>query len=77
MTRDERRKLMPICTSFIDDIRECFGELKYIRAEENGLVVIWRGNQDSKNARRLAETAQGSIAGPEMSRASRNTSGRV
>ena len=31
----------------------------------------------SKNARRLAETAQGSIAGPEMSRASRNTSGRV
>ena len=44
MTKEERRKLMPESTKFIDDMRENFGELVGIKAEENGHVVEWGVN---------------------------------
>lgn len=36
MTREERRKAMPECTSFIDAMREHFPDLTVIHAKENG-----------------------------------------
>lgn len=43
MTREEMRKAMPICTAFIDDLRQAFGRenIVGIHAEENGLQVEW------------------------------------
>ena len=41
ISKDERRALMPESTKFIDDMRENFGELIGIEAEENGQVVKW------------------------------------
>lgn len=46
MTREERREKMPICTKFVDDMREHFGELSFIQAEENGLSITWGVKQD-------------------------------
>lgn len=40
-SKDERRALMPECSKFIDDMRENFGDLVSIKAEENGQVVEW------------------------------------
>lgn len=42
MTREERRKQMPISTALIDAWRAAFGEMKSIKARENGLTVDWR-----------------------------------
>ncbi len=39
MTRLERRAAMPICTSFIDAMREEFPNLTVLYANENG--VTW------------------------------------
>lgn len=41
ITKEERRALMPESTKFIDDMRENFGELVGIEAEENGQSVKW------------------------------------
>jgi hypothetical protein len=46
MTKEERREAMPICTKFVDDMREQFGELSFIQAEENGLSVTWGVKQE-------------------------------
>lgn len=35
------REVMPICTAWIDDIREVFGAPVAIRAEEAGKTVVW------------------------------------
>lgn len=40
-TKEERRALMPESTAHIDDMRENFGELVGIEAEENGQTVKW------------------------------------
>lgn len=41
MTKQERRAAMPITTEFIDEMRDLFGEIPYIKASENGLKVEW------------------------------------
>lgn len=41
LSKRERRQAMPICTAFIDEMRENFGELAGIEAEENGQTVKW------------------------------------
>lgn len=41
ISKEERRALMPESTKFIDDMRESFGELVGIEAEENGQSVKW------------------------------------
>lgn len=41
MTKEERRVAMPESTKFIDDMREHFGELAGIEAQENGHKVKW------------------------------------
>jgi len=38
MTREERRRRMPTCTRFIDDMRESFPALEVLYAAENGLT---------------------------------------
>ena len=42
MTREERRLAMPQSTAFIDEMRETFGEIVEIHAEENGHVIDWK-----------------------------------
>lgn len=32
---------MPICTQFIDEMRELFGVIPYISARENGVEIVW------------------------------------
>jgi hypothetical protein len=46
MTREERRKAMPECSAFVDDIRENFGEPTYIHARENGHEIEWGTRRD-------------------------------
>jgi hypothetical protein len=46
LTKEQRREQMPICTKFVDDMREQFGELSFIQAEENGLSVTWGVRQE-------------------------------
>lgn len=46
LTKEKRRQLMPECTKFIDEFRSVFGELNYIKAEENGHSVEWRKTVD-------------------------------
>lgn len=46
LSKEERREQMPICTKFVDDMREQFGELSFIQAEENGLSITWGVKQD-------------------------------
>ena len=41
ITKDERRAIMPESTKFIDEMREAFGDLVGIEAEENGQSVKW------------------------------------
>lgn len=41
MTREERRKAMPITAAFIDEMRALFGEPAYIKAEENACAIEW------------------------------------
>ena len=41
LTKEERRALMPECSKFIDDMREHFGDLVGIEADENGQSVKW------------------------------------
>jgi len=41
MTRDERRKLMPITAAWLDEMRSLFGDPVYIHARENGHEVTW------------------------------------
>lgn len=41
MTREELRAAMPLCTKFIDEIRKEFGEVVYIKAQENGHEIEW------------------------------------
>ncbi len=41
LTKDERRAIMPESTKFIDEMREAFGDLVGIEAEENGQSVKW------------------------------------
>lgn len=41
MTKEERRLAMPESTKFIDEMREAFGDLVGIEAEENGQSVKW------------------------------------
>jgi hypothetical protein len=41
VTREERRALMPESSAFIDDMRENFGELLSIDAQEGGVRVKW------------------------------------
>ena len=41
MSKSDTRAAMPICTAFIDDMREHFGAPAYIRARENGREVVW------------------------------------
>lgn len=41
MTKEERRAMMPESTKFIDEMRETFGDLVGIEAEENGQSVKW------------------------------------
>jgi hypothetical protein len=45
MTKTERREAMPIATSFVDDIREAFGEPAFIKATENGHAIQWGERQ--------------------------------
>jgi hypothetical protein len=44
LTREQRRELMPICTKWIDEMREAFGadQIVYIKASESGHQVEWR-----------------------------------
>lgn len=37
MTKAERRKAMPLCTDFIDEMRGAFPDLKILHAKENGI----------------------------------------
>ena len=38
--REKNREAMPICTAFIDDMKEAFGEgIKVKYASENGIVL--------------------------------------
>ena len=41
MTKEERREAMPLCSAFIDDLREHFGDPAYIKASEGGHSVEW------------------------------------
>ena len=41
MNKEQRRLAMPESTKFIDDMREAFGDLVGIEAEENGQSVKW------------------------------------
>ena len=41
MTKDERRKAMPLTAEIVDAFTEEFGTLDAIRAEENGLSINW------------------------------------
>ena len=41
MNKDQRRLAMPESTKFIDSMREAFGDLIGIEAEENGQSVKW------------------------------------
>ena len=41
MNKEQRRLAMPESTKFIDKMREAFGDLVGIEAEENGQVVKW------------------------------------
>ena len=41
ISKEERRALMPECSMFIDEMRETFGDLVGIEAEENGQSVKW------------------------------------
>lgn len=41
MTREERRKAMPLTTAFVDDIIAHFGRPRSIRATENGHEIVW------------------------------------
>jgi hypothetical protein len=55
MTREERRKVMPTCAEWIDEMREHFPELRVLYARENQhtwgesegegvpLTPTWRG----------------------------------
>lgn len=42
MTKEERRKAMPIVTEFIDAFRAEFGEPEFIKASENGHEIEWQ-----------------------------------
>jgi hypothetical protein len=44
VTKEERRELMPICTAWIDEMREAFEpeNIVFIKASENGIEVEWR-----------------------------------
>lgn len=41
MNKEQRRLAMPNSTEFIDQMREVFGDLVGIEAEENGHSVKW------------------------------------
>ena len=41
MTRDERKKLMPLSSAFVEEMRKEFGEPVYIKAQENGHSIEW------------------------------------
>ena len=41
LSKEERRLAMPESTKFIDEMREAFGDLVGIEAEENGQSVKW------------------------------------
>ena len=41
MTKDERRKAMPLTAEIVDAFTEEFGTLDAIRAEENGHSINW------------------------------------
>lgn len=41
MNKEQRRLAMPESTKFIDEMREAFGDLVGIDAEENGQSVKW------------------------------------
>jgi hypothetical protein len=41
LNKEERRAIMPESTKFIDEMREAFGDLVGIEAEENGQSVKW------------------------------------
>jgi len=41
VNKSERRLAMPESTKFIDEMREAFGDLVGIEAEENGQSVKW------------------------------------
>lgn len=49
MNKSERRKAMPESTKFIDTMRETFGELKGIHAEENGHAANWGERIEGKS----------------------------
>jgi len=42
LSKEERRRLMPVTTEIVDAYREVFGELASIQARENGIEIDWQ-----------------------------------
>jgi hypothetical protein len=57
MTKEERRKAMPLASVFIDDLRENLGadQVVYIKASENGHEIEWGENQVVGNVEVIAQ----------------------
>lgn len=47
VTKQQRRQLMPICSKWIDEMRQEFGadQIVYIKASENGQAIEWGAQQ--------------------------------